>query len=286
MSRKITRRTFLKAVRNTALVSVAGAGSLYYGLEVEPFNYQVVRRELTLPRLDPAFDGYTITQLTDLHVDLATTTRAHLQEVVRLANAQKSDLVVFTGDYLTIFSDDVAQILIDELPKLKSSEPLLGVWGNHDWWAGHAPVVQTLRETGVNILENDVYTIERDGQYLHIGGVDDWWEKYSDIEAVIAKLPAEGSAILLAHEPDFADITAETGRFDLQVSGHSHGGQVRIPGIGAPILPTYGEKYPAGLYKINDLQQYTSRGIGMVQPAVRYNCRPEIAVFTLRVKDI
>jgi predicted MPP superfamily phosphohydrolase len=94
-------------------------------------------------------------------------------------------------------------------------------------------------------------------------------------------LPAEGCAILLAHEPDCADDSAATGRFDLQISGHSHGGQVSLPLIGPPVLPYLAQKYPSGLYQVGQMFQYTNRGVGMTPPYVRLNCRPEITVFTL-----
>jgi uncharacterized protein len=87
---------------------------------------------------------------------------------------------------------------------------------------------------------------------------------------------------LLAHEPDYADISAATGRFDLQISGHSHGGQVIIPFIGPLVVPAYGEKYPLGQYQVGNMIQYTNRGVGTINPAVRFNCRPEITIFTLR----
>ncbi|HEY1013450.1 MAG TPA: hypothetical protein VGE07_12145, partial [Herpetosiphonaceae bacterium] len=105
------------------------------------------------------------------------------------------------------------------------------------------------------------------------------------LRRLAAALPAEGAAVLLAHEPDIADLAAGTpfapGRFDLQLSGHSHGGQVRLPALGAPILPPYGQKYPAGLYQIGRLQLYTCRGVGSPR-RIRFNCRPELAMLTLR----
>jgi hypothetical protein len=119
---------------------------------------------------------------------------------------------------------------------------------------------------------------------LHIAGVDDVWEEHARLDMVLEQLPADGAAILLAHEPDFADESAATGRFDLQLSGHSHGGQVIYPFGGPPILPTYAKKYPVGRYQVSGMIQYTNRGLGMIPPHVRFNCRPEITVFTLSAK--
>jgi predicted MPP superfamily phosphohydrolase len=127
-----------------------------------------------------------------------------------------------------------------------------------------------------------VHTLERGGSLLHIAGVDDVWERQDRLDLVLDRLPAEGGAILLAHEPDFADTSAATGRFDLQISGHSHGGQVIAPFAGPLRLPHLGRKYPLGLYRVGDMLQYTNRGVGMVYPYVRFNCRPEITLFTLR----
>ncbi len=119
------------------------------------------------------------------------------------------------------------------------------------------------------------------GSELHFAGVDDYLEDQDRLDLVLEQLPLPGAAILLAHEPDFADISAATGRFDLQISGHTHGGQIRFPMIGPIYIPTGGKKYPLGRYQINGMVQYTNRGIGTSAMQFRYNCPPEITVFTL-----
>jgi len=108
---------------------------------------------------------------------------------------------------------------------------------------------------------------------LHVAGVDDVWERQDRLDLVLKATPEAGAAILLAHEPDFADVSAATRRFDLQISGHSHGGQVIIPLRGPPLLPRYAKKYPMGLCQVGSMMQYTNRGVGMVPPRVRFNCR-------------
>ena len=129
-------------------------------------------------------------------------------------------------------------------------------------------------------------TLRREEAQLHIAGVDSLWYDKADLNPVLQQLPEEGAALLLAHEPDFADISAKTGRFDLQLSGHSHGGQIILPLVGPPWLPRHGRNYPLGQYQVGDMIQYTNRGIGMVIPTVRFNCRPEISVFTLRAATL
>jgi predicted MPP superfamily phosphohydrolase len=111
--------------------------------------------------------------------------------------------------------------------------------------------------------------------------VDDIWEGDVRLEEVIAQLDDHSAAILMAHEPDYADTSAAAGKFDLQLSGHTHGGQIAIPFLGPPILPYLGRKYHTGLYKVGDMFQYTNRGVGMARLPLRFNCRPEITVFVL-----
>lgn len=130
-------------------------------------------------------------------------------------------------------------------------------------------------------LQCEVWTLKRAGYPLHVCGVDDVWEGNPRLDHVLSRLPGSGPAILLVHEPDFADTVSMSGRFDLQLSGHSHGGQVRFPLVGAPALPRYARKYPVGAYRIGGMPLYTNRGLGMLPPRFRFLCRPEIAVFDL-----
>ena len=122
------------------------------------------------------------------------------------------------------------------------------------------------------------------GQALWLAGVDDVWERRANLPQTLADVPPGTPVVLLAHEPDYADEVADQGgacALLLQLSGHSHGGQVRIPGLGAPILPYLAEKYPAGAYRVGDMWLYTNRGVGTIQPRVRLNCRPEVTLLTL-----
>ncbi len=143
---------------------------------------------------------------------------------------------------------------------------------------------RTLAAGGVTELHNAVHTLRRDGASLHLCGVDSAYWGRDHLGSVLEKLPEKGAAVLLAHEPDLADRSAATGRFDLQLSGHSHGGQVRVPLLGPPLLPRLGRRYPSGLYKVKGMHLYTNRGLGN-HPRLRLNCRPEITLLTLRTKE-
>lgn len=283
----MTRRTFLKSgVRAGIGLTGMGLGSLAYGTEIEPERVEINPIALTLPRLAPEFDGFRLVQLSDLHFDGDYMTAQRLQHIVELVNRQQPDAVALTGDFVTLAPQTFGAQLIAGLRKLRARHAIVGVLGNHDHWTNAATVRRILREGGVLELANTVHTLRRGRAALHLAGLDDGWAQKNDMAALLPQLTRPGAAVLLAHEPDFADEYATTGRFDLQLSGHSHGGQVSLPLLGAPHLPPFGRKYPRGHYRIGDLQLYTNRGIGMVQPYVRLNCRPEIAVITLRSKKL
>ena len=142
-------------------------------------------------------------------------------------------------------------------------------------------VLAMLERSNVNTLVNSVHKVQIGDDTIYISGVDDIRRGTPQIQQILARLPDGCFSILMAHEPDYADKSALTERFDLQISGHSHGGQVNLPLIGPPFLPPKARKYPSGLYKVGQMYQYTNRGVGMTPPYVRVNCRPEITLFTL-----
>lgn len=252
-------------------------GSIYVH-KIEPNWLEVTQIEIKLPKLDRVFDGYRIVQITDLHAGDGID-RAQLERVVAAVNAQSPDLVVITGDHVSRLPRQHVKLL-DTLAKLHPRDRTLSVMGNHDVYNDPTPIRTAIAQAGITLLENTIYTVKRDRATLHIAGVGDVFAKQAKLDRVLAQLPPTGAAIMLAHEPDFADDTAATGRFGLQLSGHSHGGQIRIPFYGG-YLPEYARKYPLGRYQVGDMIQYTSRGIGMIKIYGRFNCRPEISVFTL-----
>lgn len=278
-----SRRRFLKALGGMTLgAAAAGLGGWTYITNIEPGWFETVPVELRLPRLSPEFDGFRLAQLSDFHVSRALTGE-QLVEGCRQVLALNPDMVVITGDMIDEKRDLRRSLdeLLEGLRSLTEQVQVAFVLGNHDYWVGASIIRKTLQELDILELRNDVLTLERDGQFLHIAGVDDPWEGKANLRGVLDKLPAAGAAVLLAHEPDYADTSAKSGRFDLQLSGHSHGGQVVLPWLGPPILPYAGRRYPSGLYQVQSMFQYTNRGLGTTSPHVRLNCRPEITLFTL-----
>jgi uncharacterized protein len=274
-SRRILRRL-------AAGVALAGAGGLLYAREVEPRRLEVVRPEVTLPRLAAAFDGYRVVQIGDLHLD-DWSRPARLHRVAEMVNAEAPDLIVVTGDFASYSARRLdTERLVDALRHLSAPDGVLAILGNHDYLTDVKLIRRCIREAGLTELLNEAVTLRRDGSELHVAGVDDVMEGRSRLDLVLQALPRTGAAVLLAHEPDFADVAAATGRFDLQLSGHSHGGQVRVPVLGRAALPPFSQRYTRGLHRVGGMLLYTNRGLGTVHARLRFGCRPEITALTLR----
>jgi uncharacterized protein len=286
------RRMFLKYAGLTSLGGVVmSSSSVLYATTIEPDWLDVATVPMHLARLDPAFHGYRIVQLSDIHADNTWMDAQRLSHIVEVANAQNPDLVVITGDFVTYIHDRM-QDTLSTLHALRARDGVFAVLGNHDYRSDATLVRTLLHSYGVQELKNRVHTLSRGKAMLHLVGMDDLWEQTNHyhialhsqkdvLASLLEPLPGLGAVILLVHEPDFADLAASTGRVDLQLSGHSHGGQIRLPGYGALRLPRLGKKYQAGLYHINTMLHYTNRGLGMMDFQVRFNCRPEITTFVL-----
>ena len=266
------------------LGALLGAGGLYYAREVEPEDVEIVPVSLDVPRLAPQFDGYRIVQISDLHAD-DWMTPGRLLGLVELVNAEAPDLVAITGDFATFsrFRSLIRHVpgLVAPLRRLRAPDGAVAVLGNHDHRTNVAVVRHTLAAGGVIELSNVVKSLRRGGAALHLCGVDSALKGVVRLDRVLEELPEGDAAILLAHEPNFADASSGTGRFDLQLSGHSHGGQVFLPLLRSIVAPRLSRKYLSGLYKVNGMFLYTNRGLGS-HPRLRFGCRPEITIFTLK----
>ena len=268
--------------RLVAGVAAVGAGGLVYAREVEPRLLEVVRLDLTLPRIAAAFDGYRIVQIGDLHLD-DWAKPARLHRIAEMVNAESPDLIAITGDFASYSARRLdTERLVGALRRLSAPDGVLAILGNHDYLTDVKLIRRCIREAGLTELLNEFVTLGRGGSELHVAGIDDVMEGRSRLDLVLRDLPASGAAVLLAHEPDFADVAAAAGRFDLQLSGHSHGGQVRVPLLGKAVLPPFSQRYTRGLHKVGGMLVYTNRGLGTVHARLRFGCRPEITALTLR----
>jgi len=252
--------------------------------EFNPSVFQIEHVNVTIPDLDPAFDGYKITSIADAHIGQWLNLK-RFDGVIGMINQQHPDLIAIIGDLFSYEVDRFSAETTALLNKLQPKDVTVAVLGNHDHWVGAAAVREILQRSDILDLSNDVYPIRRGAAFLYFAGVDSVMLRKHRLDLVLRKLPHDGPAILLAHEPDFADVSATTGRFSLQISGHSHGGQFVIPGIGTIVKGPHAKKYPLGRYQIGDMIHYTSRGLGTNVFWIRVNCPPEITVFTLARPD-
>jgi uncharacterized protein len=279
-----TRKWLIKASRSAFRCMrwciMLGFCTLLYAKLIEPNWIEINSLQLTLPNLASEFNGYRIVQISDIHRDKWMSSR-RLLKIVRLVNQQKPDLVTITGDLVTRNLPKLIPSLTVSLTHLTPTDKTVAVLGNHDHENDTQKIIEALQKSNIVHLGNAIYTLKRGNALLHIAGVDDVQMGKGRLDLVMQQLPQAGAAILLAHEPDFANISAATGRFDLQLSGHSHGGQVRLPFIEPPILPPLGRKYYLGEYQIKNMFLYTNRGLGMTGLHLRLFARPEITVFTL-----
>jgi predicted MPP superfamily phosphohydrolase len=242
--------------------------------------------EISLSQITPEMDGLKIAHLSDLHYDRRKDPSA-IAQAVELTNEQKPDLILITGDFLNLrLIGNGLRPAIDSqacaaiLSHLKAKFGVFGVLGNHDKTDPHA-LICALEAVGICVLHNANAYIERRGRRLWLAGVEDVLTGKPELATALRGIPSESATILLAHEPDFADIAACHG-VTLQLSGHSHGGQVRFPGMPPAYLPPLGRKYPSGLRTIGGTKLYTNRGIGTSMLPIRLNCPPEVALITLR----
>ncbi|WP_088833538.1 metallophosphoesterase [Paenibacillus tyrfis] len=282
-NKKLSRRSFLKTLTLTGAGLVALPGATYgYARYAEPKWLEVTQYTLSFARLPQQMDGIKIVQFSDVHLGFNFDTK-DLSELIGLINRIQPDIVCFTGDLVDYAvgpdGDAYARVLSELRPPLGK----YAVLGNHDYYK-EAPKVEALLKTAAfELLTNRMVRIQHQGSSFVMAGVDDQWKGYPDIDKALARVKPEDFVLLLSHCPDFADIAVQY-PVDFQLSGHSHGGQVRLPFYGHVVTPKFGKKYVLGHYVLGagKLQLYVNRGIGVSEHPVRFLCRPELTVFTLR----
>ncbi|MCY7367017.1 MAG: metallophosphoesterase [Chamaesiphon sp.] len=254
-----------------------------YAQGIEPRWFELKKIDINIAGLNPVFEGYKIVQMSDIHARSGIMDRQQLEKVTSIANQQQPDLIALTGDYITDHPEKAEAMLTNAFSQLKAVDGIVAIMGNHDREEkdDSIPIKRAFAQAKVKLLQNAVYSIDKDGHKLNIAGVDDVFFKYADLPLTISQLPQTGTNILLAHEPDFVDVAAATQKFALQLSGHSHGGQIVIPFL-PRLLPHMARKYMSGHYTIGGTQLYVSLGVGTTGlPQARINCRPEISLIVL-----
>ena len=251
-----------------------------YALLIEPYWLEVVRVPIKTAKLPEPFTGTTIVQISDFHLGNSNN-QAKVHVAVDQVLALKPDLILLTGDFVSTLHSDEAQVLETEMARLSAPLGVYAILGNHDWWSSAKKVSDALQRAGVTLLENSNVVLEKGPARLYLAGLEDIYKK-PDLRRTLAGIPTGAPVILMAHEPDQAEMSVADERIFLQLSGHTHGGQIRpFFGRSAIALPLYGRTYDRGYYQIGSLQLYVNRGIGVTPPPLRLFCRPEITLFTL-----
>ena len=250
-----------------------------------PKKIDVVEVDIELDNIGWDFNNYKILNLCDIHLGQWVNPE-YLDSLVDYVNTLNYDLITLTGDYVSYIIEGYDDALKDSFKKLKAPDGKFGVLGNHDHWMGSSIIRDIFKESDIVDLSNDVVILERGDEKVNLAGVDSCTVCADNLDKVLSKLENDISTILLAHEPDFAKESSQTGRIDLQISGHSHGGQFIIPGVETtPFRGPNSTKYPVGLYKVGEMTQYTSKGLGTNSFRIRINCKPEITIITLKTKN-
>ncbi len=276
----MNRRQFLKACGQVAVTyAVTGVGLDQYGKNMEAERLSVEHIHIPLKNLKPVLEGFKIVHMSDTHL-YPFTQLEFIREAIALANSLQPDVVALTGDYITDEVDSIFE-LAPALALLNAKHGVFASLGNHEVWADPIVIRASLESAGLSVLVNEGVVLNVGGETIYLAGVDALWDGKPDLNAALEKSPLGVPVVLLAHEPDFADESTLDGRVSLQLSGHSHGGQICLPGLGPVASAPYAQKYPKGLYDVNGMWVYTTRGIGTGPIPHRINCPPEVTEITL-----
>lgn len=273
----ITRRRALQ------LLTAGGIGSLVNGFWYEPGHLSVTRKEVKIRDLPAGLDGFRIGLLSDFHFRPGDDDALVAKAVARV-RAEKLDLIALTGDYIS-GNMRVVPPMLALLEKMTATHGVFAVLGNHDGWRNRTNTMRRLFEkSGISFLINQNSQLTIKGESLAIAGTDFVWLGKPNPSQALKGISPKTPVVALVHEPDFFDEMTARRDIQLQLSGHTHGGQCRVPLIGyAPQTVAYGRKYIYGHHARGDSNLFVTRGVGTVGIRVRFACPPELAILTMRV---
>ncbi len=275
----MTRRQFLKTFGLGGLAA-AGAWTAYH-LGWERYRLSVERRTLAVPGLPPQLEGLRIAHLSDFHAG-AYTPWSLAERAVQLTLGERPDVIFLTGDYLSMPRGQGGDVLQMATAPLQAPGGVWAVLGNHDAvMRRHRIVTEALSAAGATVLNNAAGAVRLNDFELWIVGVDDPVTARANADRAFEDVPPDAFVLLLAHTPDYVRIAADLG-VAAMFAGHTHGGQVVIPLLGPPLVPSrYGKRFASGALRYRNTALHVTRGIGMVPPLVRFCCPPEVAIVTL-----
>jgi predicted MPP superfamily phosphohydrolase len=276
MPQTLNRRKFLW-LGGSALVS--GMAMSSYASLIEPHHLVVERLTIRLPNLSPAVDGFRIALMSDHHL-FPFTPRELVEQAVEQANALHPNLILLGGDYVCADVESIRD-LAPMLGRLNARYGVFAVQGNYDRLLGPDLIRSELAAQSIEVLVNRGLHVGPSAGRLFLTGLDSVCTGAPDPIRAFAGCRETDTALALVHEPDYFSRMVKLTPVRLQLSGHSHGGQVRIPALGPLILPRLGRIFHTGLYQLNGRFVYTGRGLGMVGLPLRFDCPPELTEITL-----
>ncbi|MBM7647304.1 putative MPP superfamily phosphohydrolase [Bacillus ectoiniformans] len=288
MAKKYSRRSFLKQSL-TFLFSLLGlsGGGYAYARFIEPSRLQLNEVEIQHERIPKSFNNLKIVQFSDTHLGFQYSLK-QLEKHISLINSLNPDMIFFTGDLLdkpNEYESSKARETVRILQELHAPLGKFSVYGNHDHGGYGTDLYQNMmKQSGFTLLKNESAEIYKDEESIFLLGIDDAMLGKPSIGLAKQRVKENHYQILLSHAPDLADEAAGSG-IHLQLSGHSHGGQIQLPFVGTLITPPFAERYQEGRYDLSPLTLYVNRGLGTTRLPFRFLSVPEITIFTLQTKQ-
>ena len=283
----VNRRKFIRITTRAVAGSVL-AGGIYSAVEAK--EIVVTRLSTPVPNLPWPFHGTTVAFLSDIHHSIVVP-RSYIEHVVNVTNALSPDIVVLGGDYVTsgerykwLPGEKYIQPCFDMLKKLTSKLGCFAVTGNHDTHVGIDKINAAIAASGIRNIDNGGAWLTLEDQRMRLCGVQDLRTQKPDVNLALGDATEKDAVILVSHNPDVAEEKVKDARVGLLLSGHTHGGQIYLPLVGAPAVrfcSSYGQKYRYGIVQGPKCRVYVTSGVGTLPPAFRLNCYPEVALITL-----
>lgn len=275
----MNRRRFLQLAGALAGSTLGCMAAGAYANQIEPRQLVLERRTIRLPRLTPALDGFRIALMSDHHL-FPFTPRELLERATEQANALRPDVILLAGDYVYTDIESIRE-LAPILGRLNAEYGVFAILGNYDCLLKPDLICAQLAAQSIEVLVNRGLHMGPSAGRLFLAGLDSIWRGAPDPIRAFAGYREGDIALALVHEPDYFPTLVRLTPVEVQLSGHSHGGQVRIPALGPMVLPPWGRIYHTGLYELDGHFVYTGRGLGMVELPLRFNCPPELTEIIL-----
>jgi hypothetical protein len=266
------------------VLAAAGVVLALWAFVIEPGRLTISSHTITIPGWPHEFEGLKIVLVSDLHIGAPRVRADRLPEIVSLINSQQPDLILLAGDFV-VGEEMGARFVPPETIAggLKDLRARLGVFaalGNHDWWAGGPQVRKALEANGIRVLENESVPLENKGRRIWLVGLGDFYTHHTNLKAALEKIDTKEPVLAFTHTPDVFTQIPE--RIPLTMAGHTHGGQVWLPLLGRPIVPSaYGQRYATGLVQEGTRRLFVTNGVGTSILPVRFLVPPEVSVLTL-----